>query len=244
MELIVFDTETNGLFPPRSVLSITAVRCGFEGNSLIERDVFDRCYFRQPDEAPDWGALRVNGLTDAVIRELRSDADYPAHFLEDIPQFKEFCAGVSHFVGHNISFDAKFIPFPLPHTFCTMRENTDILKIPPVGANGRSEISNSSGGLLGRPNAAPSPVPVRPASPASRRRGYKFPRLEETAAFYRIPLDRDRFHDSAYDTRITKEILQRMLDNPTARERVLRFLETTTGPQESVPAMAAAALED
>jgi DNA polymerase III epsilon subunit-like protein len=31
-------------------------------------------------------------------------------------------------VGHNIPFDAKFLDFKLKRTFCTMRENTNIMK--------------------------------------------------------------------------------------------------------------------
>jgi DNA polymerase-3 subunit epsilon len=39
-------------------------------------------------------------------------------------------------VGHNIPFDAQFLDFELKRTFCTMRENTKIMK-----------LKNRSGGL-------------------------------------------------------------------------------------------------
>jgi DNA polymerase-3 subunit epsilon len=54
---------------------------------------------------------------------------YPKYFDQDMQSFKDFCTGVIRFVGHNIRFDAQFLDFELKQTFCTMRENTNIMKL-------------------------------------------------------------------------------------------------------------------
>ncbi|MDR0732045.1 MAG: hypothetical protein LBF63_10285 [Treponema sp.] len=127
--VVFFDVETNGLSGSSSVLSIAALKAVFDGNDIdATGEIFSRFYYRKPGEKENREALNVNGLTDAVIRGKRGKAQYPEHFHLD-GDFAAFCAGVHHYVGHNIAFDRKFIPFPLRHCFCTMKENTNIIKI-------------------------------------------------------------------------------------------------------------------
>jgi DNA polymerase-3 subunit epsilon len=127
--VVFFDVETNGLPGSSSVLSIAAIKAVFNGTDIDTiAETFTRFYYRKPGEREDRGALNVNGLTDAVIRERRRGVRYAKHFYCDA-DFPVFCAGVRHYVGHNIAFDRKFIPFPLPHCFCTMKENTNVIKI-------------------------------------------------------------------------------------------------------------------
>ena len=54
---------------------------------------------------------------------------------------------------------------------------------------------------------------------------YKWPRLNETAKFYGIELDENRWHGSEYDTEICKEIFVAMLKNEETSEIVREFLE-------------------
>jgi DNA polymerase-3 subunit epsilon len=130
LPVVIFDVETNGLTGSSSVLSIAAIKAVFDGKDIDAiKEIFTRFYYRKPGERENREALGVNGLTDAVIREKRGGALYAEHFHAD-RDFAIFCDGVRHYVGHNIAFDRKFIPFPLKHCFCTMRENTNIIKIP------------------------------------------------------------------------------------------------------------------
>lgn len=130
-ELIIFDTETNGM-RNCSVLSIACIKLiyDFEKDTLEKTGDYYRFYYREPNETPNQGALNVNGLYDYVIEEKRKDVTYPLHFSKDIESLKEFVGECKHFVAHNISFDRSFIPFRLKYQFCSMNENIQILKIP------------------------------------------------------------------------------------------------------------------
>jgi len=126
-DVVVFDTETNGLDPDRfSVLSVGAIRFTWNPIAmLIEKDRFDRYYF--PVEPYNPQTIGVNGLTREKIEELRKGATYPEHFLDD-DGFQKFCEGVHLFAGHNISFDAGFVPFVRRwRNFDTMKSNSDVV---------------------------------------------------------------------------------------------------------------------
>jgi DNA polymerase-3 subunit epsilon len=130
IKVVFFDTETNGLDRNSSVLSISALKCVFNGADIdTVEDRYNRFYFRRPQELPNIYALDCNGLTDDVIREYRQCVEYAEYFRDDIQSFKDFCVGAIHFVGHNIQFDAKFLNFELKRTFCTMKENTNIMQL-------------------------------------------------------------------------------------------------------------------
>ena len=54
---------------------------------------------------------------------------------------------------------------------------------------------------------------------------YKWPRLNETAKFYGIELDENRWHGSEYDTEICKDIFVTMFEKEETTEIVRKFLE-------------------
>ena len=133
MNIIFWDTETNGLEKHHSVLSISALKCFFivedqkMSSTIIER--YERFYFRKPGEAIGEEAIAVNGLTDDIIASQRNGADYPENFCNDIEPFRLFCGDTRHFVGHNIFYDKQYINFWLPNMFCTMKSNIAILRL-------------------------------------------------------------------------------------------------------------------
>jgi len=59
----------------------------------------------------------------------------------------------------------------------------------------------------------------------SSARRYKWPKLSETALFYKIDYDTKKLHTSRYDTLITAEIFKKMFYNNIAKPRVLSFIE-------------------
>lgn len=130
-KIIFFDVETNGKEKGCSVLSISAIKCQFNGKEVIEVEKpFIRYYYRKPGEKIDQKALEINGLNDKEIELKRKDSTYELFFFMDEESFHDYCRGVNHFVGHNIDFDEKYINnFKLKYTFCTMRENTNIIQI-------------------------------------------------------------------------------------------------------------------
>ena len=131
MNVIFWDTETNGLEKYHSVLSISAIKYSFiiDSNNIESKkiDEYERFYFRKPDEKIGEEAIAVNGLTDEVISKRRNGVDYPEHFYNDITSFRVFCGDTRHFVGHNIFYDKQYIDFWLPNMFCTMRANISIV---------------------------------------------------------------------------------------------------------------------
>ena len=54
---------------------------------------------------------------------------------------------------------------------------------------------------------------------------YKWPRLNETAKFYGIELDENRWHGSEYDTEICKEIFMAMLKSKETSDIIIKFLK-------------------
>jgi DNA polymerase-3 subunit epsilon len=133
MNVIFFDTETNGTDAQSSVLQVSAIRAVFNGHDVdTVKSVFSRFYFRREGEPENPGAIAVNGLTEDVIiqkRDQNGEAPYSRWFTCD-SDWDRFCEGVRHFVAHNIDFDKKFLNFKPVHTFCTMRENTNFVKAP------------------------------------------------------------------------------------------------------------------
>ena len=76
-KIIIFDLETNGI-RDCSVLSISAIKLEVDIANLSVREIgkFDRYYYRNPGEKINFGAIRVNGLTDENISILRKDKNY------------------------------------------------------------------------------------------------------------------------------------------------------------------------
>ena len=121
--VIVFDTETNGL-NDCSVLSVSAIKIEVDLELKCCREIkkFNRFYFRNKGEEIDETAIRINKLTDEKINFKRQGEDYPKYFLKD-DGFRKFCNDTDYFVAHNIDFDSK-----LEHKFCTQKSNIDIVK--------------------------------------------------------------------------------------------------------------------
>jgi DNA polymerase-3 subunit epsilon len=139
INVIFWDTETNGLEKTNSVLSISAIKYTFSvSDEKIENnkiDQYERFYFRKLGEAIGKEAIAVNGLTDEMISKKRNGDDYPEHFCDDIASFRSFCKDTRHFVGHNIFYDKQYLNFWLPNIFCTMKANTKIIGL--KRANGK-----------------------------------------------------------------------------------------------------------
>lgn len=177
-DVIVFDTETNGLHADTaSVLSVSAIRLEWSntGEVLTEKAIFNRFYY--PKEAYNHEAVAVNGLSESRITELRGKETYPLYFDGDTA-FKEFCQGAKLFVAHNIQFDSSFVPFVrTKRKLDTMKPNADV-----VCASWNMKYGE-----------------------------WKWPTLQETAAFYGIPFSSADAHGSLYDAKITAEILKVML---------------------------------
>jgi DNA polymerase III epsilon subunit-like protein len=126
-KIIVLDLETNGLDQSASVLSCSSIKYEIDPKTFEskELDRFNRYYL--PVEPFNRQATDKNRLTKDVILERRGAANYPMHFGHDT-DFDKFCSDVNRFVGHNISFDVKFLPsLKGKKTFCTMMTNTDIV---------------------------------------------------------------------------------------------------------------------
>ena len=128
---IIFDTETNGLTPNYSVLSITAIKINTNGEEL---EVFDRFYY--PKEPYNKSAINVNGLNKETIDYRRKilSATYTKHFQDDTELGEFFTAtSVEIWVAHNYNFDIKFLnKYGINNPskgYCTMLESKDIVKV-------------------------------------------------------------------------------------------------------------------
>ena len=121
---IVFDVETNGLYFADSVLSISAVKFGYDpsNGSYKEIEVLNRYYF--PREELSAEAVEINGLTLEEIARQREGCHYPEHFDDDpyIDQFFED-PQVDRWIAHNYDFDIRHMRkrgLDAPEGFCTM----------------------------------------------------------------------------------------------------------------------------
>lgn len=119
---IVFDLETNGLYSRCSVLSIGAIKYEYlrEENIIKEISRLNRFYYPKSGNF-DPEACAVNGLSESIINANRAGQQYPEYFSDD-SDVVAFFQDIDGLVGHNISFDLKFINF-IPETiktFCTM----------------------------------------------------------------------------------------------------------------------------
>ncbi len=130
--MIFFDTETNGLDTSYSLLSL----CMVKGSPIFDEygklhveiiDIFYRFYF--PKEKYNSKAISINGLDEKTLIEKRNHAEYPKYFEEDHQIVLDFIENSNkRFVAHNISFDARFVPFEIYKKFCTMQNTINIVK--------------------------------------------------------------------------------------------------------------------
>lgn len=208
--IIIFDTETNGLPPPRSpvcpsTLSISAIKAVIRSKEELEPvAIYNRYYY--PREDYDQGAIGINGLTEHVIDGKRAESikQYQVYFDQDYEDFQEFCSGVKLFVGHNAQdFDTQFVPcidWKTVKIFDTMHANTDV-----VCARWESRGHYDHGIWSDKP-------------------GWKAPRLIEAAEFYKIKFEDTELHGSLYDATITSKVFMEMLKRSPVRLK--RFEES------------------
>lgn len=174
--LLIFDTETTGTCAEYNVI----LQLSYQ---IIETDSWDvlkevNHYFDWPEER--WrvqpGAIAVNGLTEDFLSTqiLSNRRKAIKEFINDL----EECEGV---VGHNVSFDIKFMEWEArregvdytllawPRIYDTMKSTVNLCKLPRLG-----------------------------------HQGLKYPKLSELADYLAIDMSDLRLHDSSCDVEITK----------------------------------------
>ncbi len=112
-KFIIFDVETNGLYPGKfSVLSLAALfvqTWKSNGSRYFEiQSEFNRYYY--PQAPYNRHAISVNGLTQKVISNKRENTSdkYPLHFVQD-QEVSLFCWKTDLAVCHNTPFYSRFI---------------------------------------------------------------------------------------------------------------------------------------
>ena len=145
--ILFFDTETSGL-NPGSICQLSYLI--LDGNNIEAKNYFFKVDYVEP------GAERIHGLSVEKLCKLSNNRT----FNDNLYLLHSDFHNADLLVGHNISFDLKFIlaeyrkcgrSFSLRESFCTMRYFTNICKIPHY-----------------------------------RGYGYKWPRLEELTQFFNI----------------------------------------------------------
>ncbi len=124
-KIAFFDFETNGFFPS-SVLEVCVKKCMYEDDIFSTVGTFHRYYY--PKEPFNPQAFRVHGLDEQRLTALRQGEHYSHYFSAD-RDFIEFAADITHWVAHNIQFDTAFLPCKPQKEFCTMKNNTNTVKI-------------------------------------------------------------------------------------------------------------------
>lgn len=182
---IVFDTETSGVSPEKSVILSLSWQRGYRdwrGNDfVIERVTY---YFDWPEDTSmvSEKAIEVNGLTQEELK-LRGISNKEEALLD----FEEALWNSKTVVGHNVAFDIKMVnaefkrlgysldrPDWPEETYDTMKVGTDLCLIP---------------GKYGH---------------------YKWPKLKELADFLKIDYQDINFHESDSDVELTKRCYLKM----------------------------------
>lgn len=110
-EFVAFDTETTGIFAGAdAIVEIAAIRF-----KLKEGVIESFQTLVNPERKIPPGAMRVHGITDAMVK------DAPT-VDRVIPQFLDFSAG-AHLVAHNAPFDIGFVGMHLLRNNLTMPDN-------------------------------------------------------------------------------------------------------------------------
>ncbi|WP_238881309.1 3'-5' exonuclease [Clostridium sp. YIM B02551] len=130
MKLLFFDTETTSIRPGRICqLSYIVVDSGVK-----PQQTFGKNYFFTVDEM-DPSAEAVHGFSLEKLYDL-SNGNY---FEDSYEEFLEDFIQADFIIGHNVSFDIKFLShellyilgeeFSAKRTFCTMNYYKDIIKL-------------------------------------------------------------------------------------------------------------------
>lgn len=114
-DVVVFDTETTGLYPSRDrIVEIAAIR--FTDGKPTEK--FHS--FVNPERPIPKEASKINGITDDQV------AGAPT-IAELIPIFDDFVAG-STLVAHNLDFDLRFVYYSGSQVLTVKRKYIDTLE--------------------------------------------------------------------------------------------------------------------
>jgi DNA polymerase-3 subunit epsilon len=141
--IIIFDTETTGV-NPGSICQLSYFK-------IRETGITPKNYYFAVDYVEP-GAQQVHGLSVEILKELSKGMVFKDKVNEIYNDFKS----ADMLVGHNISFDIKFLTteferngiyFRPVNTFCTMKGFTNICKIIKTGNGGYkwpslAELSN------------------------------------------------------------------------------------------------------
>ena len=180
---VAWDLETNGL-QGSSVLSVSAMRCELQPDKsvkLLPNGTYSRFYYPEDGEQYDSGAIKVNGLSAAVVDTKRS-FDYPLRFSEDIESFREFCGDIERCVTYNgIDFDSTFVPKGFfKYHFDPKPWLENFTKVPPTQRMMDTGFGNK----------------------------FKTPSLKESAKWAGLNFEEESAHGSAYDTLITVKLFE------------------------------------
>lgn len=126
MKTIIFDTETNNIYPGQICQLSYLIK---EGNDIRGRNYFFKVDYISP------GAASVNGLSVEKLMNLSKGRTFSNYALEINNDFK----GAELLIAHNVRFDVAFLKqefsrcgytFECKKTFCTMKGFIDICKLP------------------------------------------------------------------------------------------------------------------
>lgn len=193
MKILIFDTETGGLSAEyNDILQLSyqvvncykGICCGITFDTVKEVNH----YFPWPENRNrvQWGAIKVNGLTEKYLATKTLSDRYKA-----ISEFYDDMGECDYIVAHNGDFDRQFIIATAAREgymygtkgwkpmIDTMKTTTEICKIPCY----------------------------------SRRSGYKWPKLIELAECLQINTDDINLHDASADVELTKRCFINLLQN-------------------------------
>ena len=130
--MLFFDTETTG-FEPGNICQLSYII--IDGKDIKSNNYFFKVDYVEP------GAQRVHGLSVEKLFKLSNNKTFKDNFFS----LKNDFDNVDLLIGHNISFDLRFIVSEykrLGHNFnyknrlCTMKHFTNICKIPKYNGYG------------------------------------------------------------------------------------------------------------
>jgi len=141
MRVLVFDTETTGLFPRCNdyskypyIVQLSWIVYDFGDNKI--KSVNDHIIKLKEDQTIPQGSINIHGITNEIMREKGVDIQ-PILF-----KFVEDLKSCTTLIAHNISFDIKALDVELMRNgfsksinglrkkeYCTMKKGTDICNL-------------------------------------------------------------------------------------------------------------------
>jgi DNA polymerase III epsilon subunit-like protein len=192
LKALFFDTETtdkvvHGVYP----------LCIQLGWALDKAAIQTRLVRIDAPIAP--GARAIHGISDKILQEKGEEPmDVFSSFLDDV----RLC---THIVAHNAEFDRNVVLRTLRYAgaddtdiqaflavpvLCTMRTLTPVTQIPHLTSRSK------------------------PKRASTRRKSFKWPRLQEAAEFFGLPFERDEAHDAGYDVAVLRSVYFALMKAP------------------------------